>query len=81
MSRIFIGCKVIRLQLIKINEKKKKEFSLGIAQYTPGHLSQLNDYNQVLISWLYIMEHLTFIQRLVTEISFVNYPSVSFLIT
>ena len=51
------------------NKNLSQELSLGTARYTPGHLTQLNDYNQVLI-WLYIMEHLTFIQRLVIEISF-----------
>ena len=58
-----------------------QELSLGIAQYTPGHLTQLNDYSQVLISWLYIMEHLTFLKRLVTDLSFRNNLRVSFLIT
>ena len=58
-----------------------QEFSLGIACCTPSHLTQLNDYSQVFISWLYIMEHLTFMQRLVTEISFRNNLKVSFLIT
>ena len=52
------------------NKNLSQELSLGIARYIPGHLSQLNDYSQVFISWLYIMEHLTFIHRLVIEISF-----------
>ena len=55
-----------------ISKNLSQELSLGIARYTPGHLSQLNDYSQVLISWLYIMEHLTFIQRLAAEVSFRN---------
>ena len=72
--------KIIQLAIIsKVTSKNlNTELSLGIAQYTPGHLNQLNGYSQVFISWLYIMEHLTFIQRLVTEISFRNNFSVLF---
>ena len=66
----------------KVTSKNlSQECSLGIAWYTPGHLIQLNDYSEVFILWLYIMEHLTFIQRLVNEISFRNNLIVSFLIT
>ena len=73
---------MIQLAVISkvISKNLNIELSLGIAQYTPGHLNQLNDYSQVFISWLYIKEHLTFIQRLVTEISFRNNLRVSFLI-
>ena len=68
--------------IIKVtSEKSSQELSLGITRYTQGHLTQLNDYIQVFISWLYIMEHLTFTQRLGTEISFRNNLRVSFLIT
>ena len=54
--------KIIYLAVIsKVTSKNlSQKLSLGIAWYTPGHLTQLNDYSQVLISWLYIMEHLTF---------------------
>ena len=63
----------------KVTSKNlSQELSLGIAWYTPGHLTQLNDYSQMLISRLYIMEHLTFIQRLVTEVTFRNNLRVSF---
>ena len=70
--------KIIQLAVnSKVTSKNlSQELSLGIARYIPGHLTQLNDYSQV-----YIMEHLTFIQRLVTEISFRNNLRVSFLIT
>ena len=68
--------KVIWLAVISkfTSKNPSQELSLGIAQYNPGHLSQqrLTEINQVLISWLYITEHLTFIRRLVTEISFRN---------
>ena len=75
--------KIIQLGFIsKVTSKNlSQELSLDVVQYTPGHLSQLNDYSQVLISWLYLMEHLTFIQRLVIEIGFGNNLRVSFLIT
>ena len=74
--------KMVQLAVIsKITSKNlSTELSLGIAQYTPGHLTQLNDYSQTFISSLYIMEHLTFIQRLVTEISFRNNLRMSVLI-
>ena len=75
--------KIIYLAVVsKVTSKNlSQELSLDIAQYTPGNLIQLNDYRQVLISWLYIMEHLTFIQILVTGINFRKNLRVSFLIT
>ena len=71
---------MIQIAIIsKVTSKNlSQELSLGIAQYTPDHLTQLNDYSQVLISWLYITEHLIFIQRLTIDINFRNKISVSF---
>ena len=72
--------KIVQLAVINkiIRKNLCPELSLGIAQYTPDHLTQLNDYSQVLISLLYTMEHLIFIQRLTIDINFRNKISVSF---
>ena len=71
---------IIQIAVIsKVTSKNlSQELSLGIAQYTPDHLTQLNDYSQVLISLLYTMEHLIFIPRLTIDINFRNKISVSF---
>ena len=55
--------------------------SKGLSRVFSNTTVQKHHYTLVLIYWLYIMEHLIFIWRLLTEISFRNKLRVSFLVT